>query len=81
VLSVAVIANDGMSGDALDNVFYVLGVEQSQQRVRNWPGATVFFFLPDAGKHWRLVQLSASRAAGHATRGFSSPSLGSLTGD
>ena len=62
VLSVAVITNDGMSGDALDNVFYVLGMEKSQQRLRGWPGVTVFFFLPDAGKRWRLVQLPSGRA-------------------
>jgi thiamine biosynthesis lipoprotein len=66
VLSVAVISNDGMSSDALDNVFYVLGMEKSQQRLRYWPGAKVFFFLPEPGKRWRLVQLPGGRAIGES---------------
>ena len=64
VLSVAVITNDGMSGDALDNVFYVLGIEKSQERLRDWPGVTAFVFLPEAENRWRLVRLPGGPATG-----------------
>ncbi len=57
VLSVAVITNNGTSGDALDNVLYVLGVKESEQRLRRWPGLTAFFFLPGTGPRWKLIRL------------------------
>jgi thiamine biosynthesis lipoprotein len=57
VVSVAVVANSGTTGDALDNVFYVLGVADSRARLREWPGVKVYFFLPEDGRKWRLVQL------------------------
>jgi thiamine biosynthesis lipoprotein len=64
LLSVAVVTDDGMSGDALDNAFYVLGVEKSQQFLRGRPGITAFLFLPKGsegdktgGKGWSMVQL------------------------
>jgi thiamine biosynthesis lipoprotein len=72
VLAVAVIAGDGLSGDALDNVLYVLGVQATQQRLRNWRGVTAFFFLPEAEKRWRLVQLPGDPAA-DATRHATAP--------
>ena len=36
VLSVAVITDDGTSGDALDNVFYVLGAERGRALVNKF---------------------------------------------
>lgn len=56
VLSVAVITPDGTSGDALDNVFYVLGVETSRRRKKEFPAARVIFFAPN-GKQWRRIEL------------------------
>jgi thiamine biosynthesis lipoprotein len=39
VLSVAIITDSGTAGDALDNLFYVLGVEESQSRLKSFsPG-------------------------------------------
>src|SRR5262249_53477019 len=48
VLSVAVITDDGTSGDALDNVFYVLGVERSRARLNRFSASEVIFFLPES---------------------------------
>lgn len=56
VLSVAVLTDTGTSGDALDNVFYVLGVEKSKSHLKKLPTTTAMFFLPGA-KSWRLVEL------------------------
>src|SRR5262249_5792179 len=57
VLSVAVITNDGTSGDALDNVFYALGVERSRAWLKKFSASEVIFFLPEPGKRWRMVRL------------------------
>ena len=57
VLSVAVISDDGMSGDALDNVFYALGVELSRARWKKFSADEVIFFLPESGKRWRMIRL------------------------
>jgi thiamine biosynthesis lipoprotein ApbE len=57
VLSVAVLANTGTAGDALDNAFFVLGPEDSRTYLRRLHETEVFFFLPDAGRRWRLVKL------------------------
>jgi FAD:protein FMN transferase len=58
VLSVAVVADSGTAGDALDNVFYVQGVPWSQKRLDQIPGAGVVFFLPKA-KRWKAVLLGS----------------------
>ncbi len=57
VLSVAVIADDGTSGDALDNVFYVLGVEGAGARLKKFPATEVIFFLPDSGGKWKMDRM------------------------
>jgi len=57
VLSVAVIASSGAAGDALDNVFYVAGVKRSRALLKRFPHTEVFFFLPEAGKGWKLARL------------------------
>jgi thiamine biosynthesis lipoprotein len=44
VRSVAVLAGTGTAGDALDNVFFVLGREMSREYVRRLSGVDVFFF-------------------------------------
>ncbi len=62
VLSVAVVTDTGTSGDALDNVFYVLGVERSRACVHKFSAAEAIFFLPEAGQRqsgekWKMVRL------------------------
>ncbi|MFN7947398.1 MAG: FAD:protein FMN transferase [Blastocatellia bacterium] len=57
VLSVAVLTSSGTAGDALDNVFFVAGVKRSRTLLNRFPGTEVFFFLPEAGKGWKLAHL------------------------
>jgi thiamine biosynthesis lipoprotein len=57
VLSVAVLAGSGTVGDALDDAFFVEGVEKSREHVRRLPGTEVLFFLPRAKGGWRMVRL------------------------
>jgi thiamine biosynthesis lipoprotein len=58
VLGVAVITDSGTAGDALDNVFFVQGVEKSREYLKRISMTEVFFFLPDAGGKWRVVHLN-----------------------
>jgi thiamine biosynthesis lipoprotein len=59
VLSVAVLANSGTAGDALDNAFFVLGPERSRPYVNRLQGTEAMFFLPpqrsDASRGWTIV--------------------------
>ena len=55
VLSVAVLANSGTAGDALDDAFFVLGPDGSRSYLKRWPGTEAFFFIPDAMHGWRMV--------------------------
>ena len=55
VLSVAVLASNGTSGDALDNAFFVLGPKRSQTYLNQLPGTEVFFFVSDQRRHWTMV--------------------------
>ena len=57
MLSVAVLTDTGVDGDALDDVFYVLGVDKSKLYLQKHPGAEVFIFLPEADKNWKTVHL------------------------
>jgi thiamine biosynthesis lipoprotein len=59
MLSVAVISQTGTDGDALDNMFYVQGVERGKALLPLYPGVEVFFFLPDGDKQWKMVRLSS----------------------
>jgi FAD:protein FMN transferase len=62
VLSVAVITDDGTSGDALDNVFYVSGVERGRAWRSKFPASEVIYFLPDRRRKWKMIRLSATFA-------------------
>jgi FAD:protein FMN transferase len=57
MLSVAVLTNNGTTGDALDNVFYVQGLAWSRAHLADWPGTEIYFFLPDASNKWVLKHL------------------------
>ena len=55
VLSVAVLANSGTAGDALDNAFFVLGPAGTSAYLKKLPGTEAMFFLPDATRSWNMV--------------------------
>jgi thiamine biosynthesis lipoprotein len=57
MLSVAVISQTGTDGDALDNMFYVQGVERGRALLPLYPAVEVLFFLPDGDKQWKMVRL------------------------
>lgn len=57
MLSVAVLTDTGVDGDALDDVFYVLGVDKSKLYLQKHPGAEVFLFLPETDGQWRMEHL------------------------
>jgi thiamine biosynthesis lipoprotein len=57
MLSVVVLTGTGEAGDALDNAFFVLGVESSRQFLKELPQTEVFFFRPDGRKHWKMTRL------------------------
>src|SRR5712691_7569358 len=56
MLSVAVLASSGTAGDALDDVFFVQGVEKSRAYLKRLPSTEAFFFLSEEGG-WRLVHM------------------------
>jgi len=58
MLSVAVLTSTGTAGDALDDAFFVLGVEASRAYLNQIADTEVFFLLPD-GKGWRTVHLAS----------------------
>ncbi len=60
MLSVAVLTETGVEGDAVDDVFYVLGVEKSKSYLQKHPGIEVFFFLPEGQKQWRMEKLKSN---------------------
>lgn len=60
MLSVAVLTQNGTDGDALDNSFYVLGLERSKALLTRYPGTEVFFFLPGGEKQWKMDRLSGA---------------------
>jgi thiamine biosynthesis lipoprotein ApbE len=65
VLSVAVLARSGTEGDALDDAFFVLGPERSQEYLNRLRETEAFFFLPTtatSASRWKLVRLAAQRA-------------------
>jgi thiamine biosynthesis lipoprotein len=57
VLSVAVLTGSGTAGDALDDAFFVLGVERSREYLKRLPPTEALLFLPDGGRGWKLVRL------------------------
>ncbi len=63
VISVAVITRTGTAGDALDNVFYVLGVEESRGRLKKFAAEDVIFFLPQQINQWRMLRLQSATSS------------------
>lgn len=57
VLGVAVLAESGTAGDALDDAFFVLGLAASRAYVARLPGTEAILFLPDHARPWRMVRL------------------------
>jgi len=57
VLSVAVISPTGVDGDALDNVFYVLGPRRSREMFAKTAAETAFIYLPAGRGKWKLLRL------------------------
>ena len=57
VLSVAVLAESGTAGDALDDAFFVLGVAGTREYMKRLPPTEALLFLPDDGRRWKLVRL------------------------
>jgi len=55
VLGVAVLAESGTAGDALDDALFVMGVERSRAYLKQLRGTEAYFFLPDATRGWRIV--------------------------
>lgn len=56
VLSVAVLAASGTAGDALDDAFFVQGVERSRAYIKRLPATQALFFLPEGRHKWRMVR-------------------------
>jgi thiamine biosynthesis lipoprotein len=72
ILSVAVLAGSGTRGDALDDAFFVQGVEGSAAYLRRLPGTEALFFLPRPGGRWTLVRRRGPAAgARHLSAGRS----------
>jgi thiamine biosynthesis lipoprotein len=57
VLSVAVIADSGTAGDALDTLAFVMGPENSRAYLETVQGVEVFFFLPSTERQWAMVHI------------------------
>jgi thiamine biosynthesis lipoprotein len=59
VLSVAVLSPSATAGDALDNAFFVEGVEAARRHVARLPATRAFIFLADGEDGYRLARLGA----------------------
>jgi thiamine biosynthesis lipoprotein ApbE len=57
ILSVAVLATTGTAGDALDDAFFVEGVERSRAHLARLRGTEAIFFLPDTNGAWKTVRV------------------------
>src|SRR5262249_13880564 len=68
LLSVVVLSRTGTEGDALDDAFFVLGVEGSRDYLTRLSEVDVWFFLPDAHGGWTLVDGRHSPARRHLLR-------------
>jgi len=79
VLSVAVVTDDGTSGDALDNVFYVLGAERGRARFSKFHAGEVIFFLPDSRKKWKMVRVQNLSRSAPNSRKLAAKRIGRLT--
>lgn len=56
VLTVAVLADTGTAGDALDDALFVLGASRSERYLPQWPGIRALFFLPAGTRSWTVVE-------------------------
>lgn len=63
VLSVAVLTPTGTAGDALDDAFFVQGVDRTRAYLDHLPATEALFFLPEQGRRWKTVHLHASARA------------------
>jgi thiamine biosynthesis lipoprotein len=66
MLSVAVLTATGTAGDALDDAFFVEGIERSRSALERRPGTEAIFFLPEGGR-WRMIRVTAHFTAGRST--------------
>ncbi len=57
VLSVAVLTATATTGDALDDVLFVQGVERAGTFLERFRSTAALFFLPRTGGGWKLVRL------------------------
>jgi len=62
LLSVAVLTATATDGDALDNVFFVQGLEAARTALARLPPTEALFFLPRRGRKWTLVRLGGRTA-------------------
>jgi len=60
IRGVAVLAPTGTAGDALDNVFFVLGVAASRRAIGSFPGTEALLFEP-RGESWAMTRLQGPR--------------------
>ena len=60
ILSVAVLTTTGTAGDALDDAFFVEGVERTRSALRGRPETEAIFFLPERDG-WKLVRVEGRR--------------------
>jgi thiamine biosynthesis lipoprotein len=73
VLAVAVLAASGTAGDALDDAFFVQGIEGSRAYLKRLPATEAYVFVPGTGAPWRMAHLrgpaleGAHRAGGRST--------------
>lgn len=58
VLSVAVLAESGTMGDALDNAFFVAGVERTRERLTTLRDTQAIFLVPKRPAGWKSVHVS-----------------------
>jgi thiamine biosynthesis lipoprotein len=58
LLSVAVLTGTGTAGDALDNVFFVQGVEKTREQVKRLAATEAYFFAPDSRDKWKMVHVA-----------------------
>jgi thiamine biosynthesis lipoprotein len=59
ILSVAVLADTGTAGDALDDAFFVLGPNNSQRYLNQLPQTEAWMFLPASNGRWNVVHQRA----------------------
>jgi len=58
MLTVAVTAATGTLGDALDDAFFVQGLEKSRAHIARSPGVQAWFFVPAPRHTWKLLHLT-----------------------